>query len=76
MRHSKRLAIVVACLLASSAAALYEAQSVPAMVTTANAFLASLTPEQRDQATFDFDPSQLRYLHRIMLKGGRPKMAA
>ncbi len=28
------------------------------------------------QATFDFDPSQLRYLHRIMLKGGRPKMAA
>ncbi|MCZ6496462.1 MAG: TauD/TfdA family dioxygenase, partial [Alphaproteobacteria bacterium] len=28
------------------------------------------------QATFDFDPSQLRYLHRIMLKGDRPKMAA
>ena len=28
------------------------------------------------QATFDFDPSKLRYLHRIMLKGDRPKMAA
>lgn len=28
------------------------------------------------QATFDFDPSKLRYLHRIMLMGDRPKMAA
>ena len=24
------------------------------------------------QATFDFDPSQRRYLHRIMLRGDRP----
>ncbi|MDX1484360.1 MAG: TauD/TfdA family dioxygenase [Alphaproteobacteria bacterium] len=28
------------------------------------------------QATFDFDPARLRYLHRIMLKGERPKIAA
>ncbi len=28
------------------------------------------------QASFDFDPSKLRYLHRIMLKGDRPKLAA
>lgn len=28
------------------------------------------------QATFDFEPSQLRYLHRIMLRGDRPRLAA
>ena len=27
------------------------------------------------QATFDFDPSQRRYLHRIMLRGNRPLLA-
>lgn len=27
------------------------------------------------QATFDFDPHKLRYLHRIMLKGDAPKLA-
>ena len=27
------------------------------------------------QATFDFDPSQRRYLHRIMLRGDRPLLA-
>ena len=65
MKQSTKLAIVVACLLASSAAALYEAQSVPTMVTTANAFLASLTPEQREQATFDFDDEERLNWHFI-----------
>ncbi|MDH3701118.1 MAG: TauD/TfdA family dioxygenase, partial [Alphaproteobacteria bacterium] len=27
------------------------------------------------QATFDFDPSERRYLHRIMLKGDKPLLA-
>ena len=65
MRQSTRLAIVVACLLASSAAALYEAQTVPTMVTTTNAFLASLTPEQREQATFDFGDEERLNWHFI-----------
>ena len=65
MRQSTKVAIVVACLLASSAAVLYEAQSVPTMVTTANAFLASLTPEQHDQATFDFGDEERLNWHFI-----------
>ncbi len=65
MRQSTKFAIVVACLLAASAAAIYEAQSVPTMVMTTNAFLASLAPEQREQATFDFGDEERLNWHFI-----------
>lgn len=65
MTQRIKLAIVVACMLAASTAALYEAQNVSTMVRTTNAFLASLTPEQREQATFDFSDKERLNWHFI-----------
>ena len=46
--------VVLLCLLASGAVAVYQAQTIPSMTRTATAFLNSLSPEQRSKATFEF----------------------
>ena len=53
-RVSKRVILVVIVLVLSGAAGYYRAQTAPDMVIAANAFLASLTPEQAAQAKFEF----------------------
>ena len=55
--------VVLACLLASGAFAVYQAQSIPTMTSTANAFLNSLSPEQRDKATFGFSDDERMNWH-------------
>ena len=65
MRLSRKLALVLGSLLASSAIALYEAQSIPSMTTATKAFLASLTPKQYDKATFDFEDKERLNWHFI-----------
>lgn len=56
MRISNRLIVVILCLAASGAAALYNAQSsiAPDLIASANTYLASLTPEQTAKAKFEF----------------------
>lgn len=76
MKQSARLGIILLCMLASGLTALYEAQttrrsnqrtenSVPRMVTTTNAFLSSLTPEQLELATFEFNNKERLNWHFI-----------
>ena len=73
MRQSKRLAVVLVCLLASGTTAYYQAQSVPAMTTTVNAFLASLSSAQRNQATFEFSDEERLNWHFIpRVRNGLP----
>jgi hypothetical protein len=56
---SPRLILVLGLLLALSIAVVAQQRSTPASMTTAaTSFLASLTPEQRQQATFAFDSSE------------------
>src|SRR5438552_19204904 len=51
----KRIALALACLIAAAAGALVAAErSAASMTSAATAFLASLTPDERAQATFDF----------------------
>ena len=58
MKLPSRILIVLACLAASSTAAFYEAQTVPDIVTAANAFLASLDAHQSAEARFEFDDDE------------------
>ncbi len=58
MKHCRRILIVLVCLAASSTAAFYQAQTVPDIVTAANAFLASLDGERSAKARFDFDDEE------------------
>jgi hypothetical protein len=54
--RSPRLLLVSACLAAAVTGALVAAErSSSAMADAATAFLSSLTPEQRQKATFAFD---------------------
>jgi hypothetical protein len=57
MKTSK-LVVVLICLLASGAFALYQAQSVPDLVMATGTFLESLTPEQAAEVRFDFDDEE------------------
>ena len=51
----KRIALALACLIAIAVGALVAAErSAASMTSAATAFLASLTPDERAQATFDF----------------------
>lgn len=67
MRISKRLIIVILCLAASTAAALYHAQTTtaPDLIGSANAFLASLSPEQAAKAKFEFGDDERYNWHFI-----------
>jgi hypothetical protein len=58
MKVSSRVLTVLVCLAVSSTAAFYQAQTVPDIVTAANAFLASLDGEQSAQARFEFDDEE------------------
>ena len=58
MNHYSRTLIVLLCLATASTAAFYQAQTVPDIVTAANAFLASLDPEQSVEARFEFDDEE------------------
>lgn len=62
MKMSNRLLVVVVCLVASGAAALYHAQTSMSgpdvLMATANNFLASLTPEQAAKAKFEFNDDE------------------
>jgi hypothetical protein len=53
MKISSRLAVVLLCLLASTATAFYQSMT-PELVQAANAFLASLNPQQLNLAKLDF----------------------
>ena len=54
MTISKRMVLIAACLVMLGAGAYYRAQTVPDLVSSTNAFLASLTPEQMAKVRFDF----------------------
>ena len=57
--RSPRLLLVFGCALLAGAGALVAAErSSSAMADAANAFLASLTPEQRQQAVFPFESDE------------------
>ena len=58
MKISSRFVVVLICVLASTGAALYQAQSTTDLTMTTNAFLASLHAEQAEQARFDFDDEE------------------
>ncbi len=58
MKVSSRVLIILVCLAASSTAAFFQAQTVPDIVTAANAFLASLDAERSAEARFDFDDEE------------------
>ncbi len=58
MRLSSRILVVAVCLALSSTAAFYQAQTVPDIVTAANAFLAALDATQSDTARFDFEDEE------------------
>ena len=58
MKVSSRVLTVLVCLAVSSTAAFYQAQTVPDIVTAANAFLASLDGEQSSQARFAFNDEE------------------
>ena len=57
--RSPRLLLVVACVILAGAGAMVAAErSSGAMADAATAFLASLTPEQRQQAVFPFESDE------------------
>jgi hypothetical protein len=67
---SPRLLLVVGCALLAGAGALVAAErSSSTMANAANAFLASLTPEQRQQATFPFESDERQRWHFIPTEG-------
>ena len=67
---SPRLLLVVGCALLAGAGALVAAErSSSAMAGAANAFLASLTPEQRQQAVFPFESDERMRWHFIPTEG-------
>ena len=59
MKISSRLAVALVCLTAFTGAAFYEYSTTPELVRAANAFLASLNPQQLKIARLDF-PSDER----------------
>jgi hypothetical protein len=59
MKISSRLAVALVCLTAFTGAAFYEYSTTPELVRAANAFLASLNPQQLTIARLDF-PSDER----------------
>jgi hypothetical protein len=59
---SPRFVLGIVLLAAFGGAVVAQQRSAPSMATAATTFLASLTPEQRQQATFAFDsPERLRW---------------
>jgi hypothetical protein len=59
---SPRFILGIVVLAAFGGAVVAQQRSAPSMATAATSFLASLTPEQRQQATFAFDaPERLRW---------------
>ena len=55
---SPRIILALALLAALGGAVVAQQRSPASMTTAATAFLASLTPEQRQQATFAFDSAE------------------
>jgi Protein of unknown function (DUF3500) len=55
---SPRIIVTVALLVALGIAVVAQQRSTASMTTAATSFLASLTPEQRQQATFAFDSAE------------------
>ena len=55
---SPRLVVAAACVLACLAAVRAAERSPAAMADAAGKFLAALSPEERQQATFAFDSSE------------------
>ena len=68
--RSPRLLLSIACVLLAGAGAMVAAErSSSAMANTATAFLASLTPEQRQQAVFPFESDERTHWHFIPTEG-------
>jgi hypothetical protein len=60
---SPRMLLVLSLLVALCGAAIAQQRSAPSMATAATNFLASLTPEQRQRATFAFDSGERMRWH-------------
>jgi uncharacterized protein DUF3500 len=60
---SPRMLLVLGLLIALCGAAIAQQRSAPSMATAATNFLASLTPEQRQRATFAFDSGERMRWH-------------
>ncbi|HZM62695.1 MAG TPA: DUF3500 domain-containing protein [Vicinamibacterales bacterium] len=60
---SPRMLLVLGLLVALCGAAIAQQRSAPSMATAATNFLASLTPEQRQRATFAFDSGERMRWH-------------
>jgi len=60
---SPRIALAVGLLVALCAGVVAQQRSAPTMATAATSFLASLTPEQRQRATFAFDSAERMRWH-------------
>jgi uncharacterized protein DUF3500 len=60
---SPRIILAVGLLVALCAAVVAQQRSAPSMTTAATNFLASLTPEQRQRATFAFDSAERMRWH-------------
>jgi hypothetical protein len=60
---SPRIVLAVGLLVAFCAAVVAQQRSAPTMATAATNFLASLTPEQRQRATFAFDSAERMRWH-------------
>ena len=68
--RSPRFLLSLACVLLAGAGAMVAAErSSSAMVTAANAFLAGLTPDQRQQAVFPFEADERKRWHFIPTEG-------
>ncbi|HEY7187972.1 MAG TPA: DUF3500 domain-containing protein [Vicinamibacterales bacterium] len=60
---SPRIALAVGLLVAFCAGVVAQQRSAPSMTTAATNFLAALTPEQRQRATFAFDSAERMRWH-------------
>ena len=60
---SPRIVLAIGLLVAFCAAVVAQQRSAPTMATAATNFLASLTPEQRQRATFAFDSAERMRWH-------------
>lgn len=65
MKIPHRLIVVPGCFVLAMGAALYRGQGAPELAATADAFLASLNPEQRAQTRFDFSDEERLNWHFI-----------
>jgi hypothetical protein len=65
MKIAHRLTVVAVCLAVSAGAALYQAQGVPELAASADAFLASLDADQSAKARFDFNDEERLNWHFI-----------